>query len=373
MVILIFDLLSTGHHIEYLNHLWCGASKRKENEYVFAVSETVQEVINSNLEWPNSDNIKICPISNYEISRIRGGSKILKSWRQSKKIVEIAKSVRADQIILITLLSVIPFLPFMLPSTIKLSGIIYQIFLYNKNKRGSLIYNILRYRLLAKNKHIKKVFILNDSISAQKLNQRFNSEKFKNLPDPAPIMPNVKLQNLRNKLGIENNRIIFLHFGAMDGRKGTLDILKAISLLNKNNNYCFVFAGKINQSIKEEFYRLYKELKHNGIKIFVKDEFCSYEMLHNFCHTADCILIPYHFTNLSSGVIGYASLHKTPVIGPSQGLIGQLIKENRIGSTIDEITPKNIYYAITHFRPYSINSDYAQKNSIKSFIETILD
>ena len=50
---------------------------------------------------------------------------------------------------------------------------------------------------------------------------------------------------------------------------------------------------------------------------------------------ADYILIPYKNTAQSSGVISYASQFCVPVIGPAEGLLGNLIRKFDMGLCIE--------------------------------------
>ena len=333
---LIFDISLSGHHLEYISYIWKWAIEKKDDKFIFAVPGKEWNESQFNKNWIETDNIEIFPLDIEQIKKIKEGNKIIQSYKQSRLVAKIAKKVNADEVIMITLASVIPFLPFFLPKTTKVSGIIYQIFLYGPKK-----------------------------------GMKYVVDWFKCLPDPVPSLPEKPLTCLRERLGIESDSKVFLHFGAMDKRKGTLDILKAILCLDETDGVAFIFAGKINEKIKSEFDSLYKEIKEKGIKIIVMDEFCSYDTLHNLCYSSDCILMPYRLTNLSSGVIGYASLHRIPVIGPSEGLIGRLIKENKLGKTIRRITPTVISNEIKNFKPYSIGNKYAIKNNIDSFLSLI--
>ena len=99
-------------------------------------------------------------------------------------------------------------------------------------------------------------------------------------------------------------------------------------------------------------------------------EFCEYGYLNDLCHTADCILIPYLFTDLSSGALGYAAVHHTPVIGPASGLIGELISDNSLGECVDKISAETLKKAICEFS-YNANdcfSKYAEDNSSLQFV-----
>ena len=107
--------------------------------------------------------------------------------------------------------------------------------------------------------------------------------------------------------------------------------------------------------------------------VLVFDRFCTYEYLYDLCFTADVILIPYHLTNLSSGLLGYASLFHKPVIGPSEGLIGQLIRSFGLGITISHICSEELLKAITYDYYPTVDSSYAENNTTDKFINTLLD
>lgn len=371
---LIFDTTLTGHHLEYINYLYRAALKRDDEKFTFAVPKNEWEKVRGKCDWPYAINIRWILLDDKECHKASSGSLISKCFKTSKLIRHIAIKEKVDRIKLISIAGVIPFLPIILPNHIKLSGIIYKIYL-RANKTGiKKLADYFRYLVMARSNSIDKVFILNDSRSAGKLNDIYHTDRFVSLPDPVPEIDTINCHDMRQELGITKDAKIFLHFGAMDKRKGTIEILRAINLIPKENleKYFFIFAGRLGDNLRTEFYDLANEAKLKGANIILRDEFCSYELLHSLCKTSDAILIPYLLTNLSSGVLGYASLHHKPVIGPSDGLIGQLIGENEIGSMIDEITPEKILCAITHFKPYRINNDYAEKNSIKSFIDTIL-
>ena len=84
-------------------------------------------------------------------------------------------------------------------------------------------------------------------------------------------------------------------------------------------------------------------------------------------------MIPYKLTDLSSGALGYAALFGKPVIGPSSGLIGELIIDNKLGISLDEIKAESIAKTINDFRNISIHTSYVENNSINAFCKTILD
>ncbi len=373
MRVLIFEPSLSGHHLEYLQHLYNGAVSRLDCEFVFAVPHEEWSRMKGKCSWPEAENVKFVMLDDSACKAIETGSMLAQSWKLSKMIRRIALEYKVNEIFLITLAGAIPFLPLILSSKIKISGIIYNIYLRApKNGLRGLI-DKFRYWVMSHNRSMSKVFILNDPNSMNALNEIYHTNKFINLPDPVSQIDLADITDLRSDMGISPDKKVFLHFGAMEKRKGTLEILKALCLMTKGElaDKKFIFAGRVGQEIYDDFYRLIDIARTNGADIFIRDEFCSFEYIHSLCRTADCLLIPYTHTSQSSGVLGYAAVHRKPVIGPGDGLIGELIKDNKLGITISKVNPENIAKAITEFNKCLISCDYAKENSVEHFIDVI--
>ena len=127
---------------------------------------------------------------------------------------------------------------------------------------------------------------------------------------------------------------MFIHFGALAERKGTIQIIDSLQFLSKEEceRYVFVFAGRVFPDIKEAFYAGVAKYQ-SSVCIHVKDEFCSFEYLAALCDACDAILMPYLETAQSSGVIGYAAQFGKPVIAPDEGLVGKLVQNYQLGIT----------------------------------------
>lgn len=271
---------------------------------------------------------------------------------------------------------VIPLLPLILPKDTTIKGIIYNLFTWKRQTAFRKLVDKFRYWILSKNQSIEKIFILNDETSADTLNIKYNTQRFIAIVDPlhnvimdkSSLTINCEIENPKRN---SPDELIFLHFGAMDWRKGTLDILDALELIPKNSRFRFVFAGKVNDTIKEVFYSKIDSLK-DKFNINVIDRFCSYMQLQRLCELSDCILIPYHITAQSSGLLGHASRNRVPVIGPKSGLIGHLINTFKLGLTLDSISGASLAKAISDFKPYFVSDEYAKKNTIEMFQTIIL-
>lgn len=371
---LVFEPTLTGHHLEYLHHLYVGASKKSSCSYIFAVPEKQWLDVKNKFQWNSVKNIAWLMLDDEECKDAQSGSLIRQSWHIPKLIKKTIVRSGADSIILVTLSNSIPVLPFIVSRNIQISGIIYKIYLRAKQSILRKFIDRIRYSVMARSHKIKDVFILNDSRSAVELNRIYSTNKFVPLPDPVPEVNVCELRDLRQELGINPEEKIFLHFGAMDSRKGTIEILNALCIMPTDtiSDKVFVFAGRVGESIRQSFYCKVDAARKHGANIIVKDEFCSYEYLNNLYYTADCILIPYLLTDLSSGAIGYAAVHRKAVIGPASGLVGDLIRDNHLGMTLDKITAETLADAIINFKPVEVNTDYAVHNTVDAFNSTIL-
>lgn len=370
---LIFEPCLSGHHLEYLHHYYLGAKKRTQDNFIFYVPYSFND-LKCNYQWDDAPNIEFRYFSNKEIQKTEKGSYFIKKIRSSILLRNKIKETKSEKIILTALMAMLPIMLFFIPSGVRIRGIIYQIYLYNIGKlsRFRIFQDKFVYWLISSFHCIEKIYILNDEESATELNRIYNTNKFWFLPDPVPNVDFSKVENIRSELGIIEPEKVYLHFGGLTERKGTLDILKAIKTMDPTilRGKCFIFAGKIHNNINESFYTLLEDCKEKS-HIIVFDEFCSYDKLYNLCFSSDVILMPYKITTLSSGVLGYASVFKKPVIGPGQNLLGRIIKKYEMGMAIESITPKSISLAIDKNIEYKGN-DYTEKNSLSCFIDKIL-
>lgn len=360
MKILVYEDNLSGHRLEYLHHFWEGAKLYPENEYIFAVPESFKEK-RSLLKWSECKNASLRYFENRNLYKFKSALNLLK----------IAKSEKVSEIKLSSLMAFMPFVAFF-PKRIKVSGIIYLIYLYRWNSSSFVkkAADVLKYLMFKFSRCIKDVYILNDCVSAYRLNKIYKTNKFTYIPDP------VFIENAdcpKAEIKVKNNRQIFFHFGALTARKGTIEILKAIELLPENelNDKTFIFAGKVLSGIKTEFYDRVKLLTKRRADIKVYDKFCDYEFIHKIGRQSDCILAPYSNVECSSGLLAYAAYWQKPIVVPKKGLIGKLAKKYGYGILIKDTSCKSIYAVLTGFKGKAVNADlcqaYIQRNSIEKF------
>lgn len=371
---LIFSHSVEGHFLEYIHHLFHGASLIKDEDFILVLHPNFQNVKNK-LVWNSCTNITIEFIDEKDIEEVKN-HKLLKSYILCKILKKATKKHNITNVFLISLMSLMPFLPLFFNRKTNISGIIYMIYLYrwHNSNTVSRVFDTFKYIIFSKSKIFGNVFLLNDKIAPIYLNRKFKSKVFEYLPDPFISVPEGELKNLRLELNISNNKNVFLHFGALAERKGTLEILKAIIESNESvmKNSCFIFAGKISANIKEIFYSILNRAKLKT-QIIIYDEFCDYNFIGSLCLSSDFLLIPYKNTAQSSGVLGYANQFKIPLVSPSNGLLGKLVKRYKMGVLLEDCSARGLkkFFQDSDNINLSIKTNYMTNRNVLDFCNTI--
>ncbi len=65
-------------------------------------------------------------------------------------------------------------------------------------------------------------------------------------------------------------------------------------------------------------------------------------------------------------------MHNTPVIGPRDGLVGDLIRRYQLGLTLDTVNPHSLAELIDSEKECKISNRYAKERSIVNFTRVVL-
>lgn len=343
--IAVFNAFLGGHNIEYLHHIYMNAINDYDIDFTFVVPDYFV-IRKKSLEWPESPNIKFhyFKLDASEYLKICT-SPLKKSWVLSRILKRTLKQTGLYEVVLIETIAFMPFLPFLTKSKTKITSIVYYIPKHHSyNTKAKQLYDKLLFFLMLKSNRFKRICLLNAIKDTHEYNKTYRTTIFSFLPDPYnPIEVTKSRDEIRKEFGIDSKDKLFIHFGSMTSRKGTIEILNAIALLDKEKlvGKRFLFAGKVADAIKEKFYNIIENIKDKA-NIIVYDKFCEYDFFGEICKAADYILIPYKNVSQSSGLCTYAAQFKTPVIGPSEGLLGEIIRDNGIGIAQEGLDAKKI-------------------------------
>ena len=360
--ITIFDSESTGHHLEYVQHI---AQYVCENSLPYDVTLVVHpEVAASVRQHVSSPSLSIQGIAPKIISRIETSSSL---WRRSLYEWAVARrwaeQSNAQHLVLLTLnwfqLGLVSPRAFQAGFTV--SGILFSPYpRWRPTANGGMdrLSNwIKRLRkkgllwLMMRNPNIASVHILNDPEAAEHLNRAVDPhERFTSLPDPVPSLPkSEKPTSVYDTYSISPNRTLFLFFGTISKRKGIIETLKAMQMLSEQEQRrgALLLLGRLKEGQESPIGEHLRKLQaKSNLEVRTDFRFVAPEELSDALHSADVILAPYQRTEGSSGVIGHAARAHCPVIGPKDGLIGTLIRSYQLGATAEVTQPSLLSQAI---------------------------
>jgi glycosyltransferase involved in cell wall biosynthesis len=128
----------------------------------------------------------------------------------------------------------------------------------------------------------------------------------------------------------------------MDSRKGPIQLLDAaLSLpVAKQKKLCLLLVGKIDPSIEHEVLARVNQLRDDGnAQVIVRNEYVPDTFVQHYYEVADVALTTYQQHKGMSSALMRAALAKVPVLSSSYGLMGELVRRHRMGSTVDTASP----------------------------------
>jgi glycosyltransferase involved in cell wall biosynthesis len=146
------------------------------------------------------------------------------------------------------------------------------------------------------------------------------------LPDPWPSRPAQDMGEARRRLGLPEDRRLFLHFGESSERKGLLDAVDAWTRIGDMPNATLVRAGTLAPGQADAMAALVasgRAILHEG---YVPDD-----KLDLYLRACDWLLMPYRFHEGSSGLLSGAAAAARPVIAADYGLIGSRVSRSKLG------------------------------------------
>jgi glycosyltransferase involved in cell wall biosynthesis len=213
----------------------------------------------------------------------------------------------------------------------------------------------LLYRLMLRNPTLTDVLCLDPYFPSFAQAEFGVGKKVRALPDPVVTMP---AATSRPDVGadlldsVSGREVVFTLFGALAARKGVLQVLDALALLPgpSRAKVRVVLAGNVEPDIADEFAKRIRRLRgaHGADDCLrVVDRFLTTRELAWLVRNSTVILAPYQRFVGSSGVLGWAAEAHKPVIAQDYGLVGALVRNYRLGLTVDAADPARIAAAMS--------------------------
>jgi len=186
---------------------------------------------------------------------------------------------------------------------------------------------------------VRAVFLLHGERAAEFLNRRFPAHPvFHAIPDPAPIgVSNAGVGAPGDRMPAGKPIIRFLLPGALSKRKGCFRLIEALhriaSETTRKAEFRFLGEAEAGDRSPLEHALLRLRERRPDVRVTFDNRTVSKDAFQSAIAEADWILMPYLRPEYSSGILGRAVAAGTPVIGPSDGLLGRLIQTGKLGRT----------------------------------------
>lgn len=182
------------------------------------------------------------------------------------------------------------------------------------------------FQRLCKQQWFRHIYVMDEYlISSLKLT---NNGLFHFLPDPWSGDFSCSSEDARRALDIPLDKVVFLHYGIGDRRKGLHLVVDAMEKLAPDSRIFLLCAGKIDhdRALLRRIDSLEKRGSAKLINRYISDE----EERFSFC-SADVVLLPYIHHYGSSGVLSRAAASGKMVIASDEGLLAKRIREHDLG------------------------------------------
>jgi glycosyltransferase involved in cell wall biosynthesis len=175
-----------------------------------------------------------------------------------------------------------------------------------------------------------------------------NHPKVRYVPVPSILPPPLDGQASRRSLGLPDDAVVVLAYGAIDGRK-CLDILiPAVAQIDRSLKVLLVVAGVQDGRLRAGL--LEGEVANHlrrEMRLIEFDRFVSAEEEQMLFSAADIVWIYYREQLGSSGVLVRAGQFSKPVISSDVGLVARLVIDENCGLAVARPDPAAVAQAIT--------------------------
>jgi glycosyltransferase involved in cell wall biosynthesis len=402
--IMLFELDVRGHHPGYIQHLvtyWCQQELTGHLDVLVSPKflEQHSNIVDIATQC-NQKNIKFVAITKEEEAVLIDGAlladsfkgRIQRAFQEWELLRKYAVSLGTTHCLIMYLDTVLLRLALAAKFPCHFSSIYFRPIFHYSNFPNYVMAgreNFWHWRdkvclsSLLKNPQLQTILCL-DTFAVEQLNKFKSKAKVVYLPDPVQIYneSETKLEKLRQTLGIQPDRKVFLLFGVLSERKGIYQLLDAISLLQPNlcEKISLLLIGPLEFSEKEKIQSRIAEISQSlPIQIICSHDFISDREIQPYFQIADVILAPYQRHIGMSAILVRAAAAQTPVLSSDFGLMGEITRRYKLGLAVDSTVPSEIAQGFHKFlleSPASLcdqetMKQFAEQNKAEKFASTI--
>lgn len=386
--LMLFDLSINGHHPAYIRHLiqyWCEHKLPGCLDIVVSPKFMQHHSDVVDMAGYGESNVNFVAIdSEAEAtlkSRKSGVNRTIRAFQEWHLLCRYAGSLRATQCLIMYFDTCQLPLAFGKKPPCPVSGIYFKPTFHYSNFahfESSWQVRLQQWReklLLSRvlqHPRLQTLFCL-DPFVVKHIDQFHSPVKVMPLPDPVPLttVSEAQVMSLRQRLGIDPGRQVFLLFGALTGRKGIHQLLEAVAMLppDLSQKFCLVLAGQANPQEQAKMASHITAIRQAArVQIITHYEFIPEPEVQTYFQLADVVLAPYQRHIGMSGILLLAAAAHRPVLSSDYGLMGEVVQRYGLGLTVDSTIPTEIARGLTRFLLES-PAGLCDRSKMKSFAE----
>lgn len=319
--ILIVNASTSGHHPFYLALIAKSLVSHSQITILGEFTETIRaylkryDIVASSIKWvkPDGNSIAAYYAQSLSVARKENASVVFYAFLDSFLEHVLSEKSHVDHEV-----TGIWFHPHALDYKYR-----WILSLKKRTIDRKLINRQLRSDLVAAN--IRKIFFLDSDAPKRlaRLNKNITSIA---LPDPGESNPQMDKATARQYFKLPGKeKIIFLHIGSPERRKGLTDTIEAFHLALCDPQFrerAFLLRVGMNGNMSQNDRAKLLDLVKSGNASIVEDFVPANDFIEYFA-AADVILIPYRKFRFSSGILVNALNVGRPVLASNHGMIGK--------------------------------------------------
>jgi glycosyltransferase involved in cell wall biosynthesis len=197
----------------------------------------------------------------------------------------------------------------------------------------------LLYRLMLLNGAVASVASLDPYFANFAVANYRHGRKVHAIADPVFPAADVAAGDRRLTERLPRDRVRFILFGSLQRRKGVLELLKALPLLDgrTGERVAVMIAGRIDDEVRADVVAGARHVAATrpDIWLHVEDRRLTSGEIEALVEGCDVILAPYQRFVGSSGVLLWAARAGKPVLTQDFGLLGRLVRDHGLGAVAD--------------------------------------
>ena len=389
--IMLFDLLSGGHHGQYVRQLveFWGRSEYRGRVDVVVPNVFLERHTDVQRSAEAYSNVRIVPIDEPVVFDARY---LLQSSRMHGRLLrKYLVLLRPDHCLLMYFdhVQLALALGLRFQYSVKISGIYFRpSFHYGsfdrphprpKDRLQAVRKRVLLWAAL-RNPHFRFLFCLDPYVVP--FVQAKHAQAVA-LPDGVARRSNPqKGTDFRSLWGVKPRRRVAVFFGTISVRKGIYRLLEAAELLPSEIAMllCLVISGRVPGREKARLAASIQRLeRESDVQVVLRDQFVEEDVIQAILESSDLVLLPYLRHIGSSGVLVRAALAGVPVMGSNYGLLGEHLRQRKLGLTVNTTSAKTLAEGLETWlrKPRDIPFDareaarFARENTADAFSNTI--